>query len=120
MDLLQILQLLIGTSILYVWLIRSHKPSKFRVGNALTLREEVSEAGLPDYIYDFMKIVKPIFAFFLIMGVAWHPITIPCMAFTTIFMIGALFMHFQAKDNIFKMIPALTLLVFCVFFLFNH
>lgn len=120
MDLLQILQLLIGTSILYVWLIRSHRPSKFRVGNALNLREEVSEAGLPNYIYDFMRIVKPIFAFLLIMGVIWQPITIPCMAFTTIFMIGAVFMHFQAKDNLFKMIPALTLLFFCGIVLFNN
>lgn len=120
MDLLQILQLLIGTSILYVWLIRSHQPSKFRVGNALTLKEEVSEAGLPNYIYDFMRIVKPIFAFLLIMGVIWQPIATLCMAFTTIFMIGAVFMHFQAKDNLFKMIPALTLLAFCAIFLVSN
>tara|TARA_A200000159_G_C7075305_1_gene236117 strand:- start:128 stop:490 length:363 start_codon:yes stop_codon:yes gene_type:complete len=120
MDSLQILQLLIGSSILYVWLVRSHRPSKFRVGNASTLREEVSEAGLPNYIYDFMRIVKPIFAFLLIIGVTWSPLTIPCMTFTTIFMIGALFMHFQAKDNLFKMIPALTLLFFCGIILFNN
>ena len=107
------LQLIVGASILFVWLLRAHVPTNFRVGQAQTLREEVTEAGLPDYIYDIMRIVKPIFAFFLIMGIIWTPITLPCMAFTTIFMIFAVGMHIKAKDNLFKMIPALTLLSFC-------
>tara|TARA_B100001093_G_scaffold347651_1_gene332285 strand:- start:20768 stop:21145 length:378 start_codon:yes stop_codon:yes gene_type:complete len=107
------LQLIVGISILSVWLLHAHVPTNFRVGQAQTLREEVTEAGLPDYVYDVMRIVKPIFAFFLIMGILWNPITLPCMAFTTIFMVGAVVMHIKVKDNLFKMIPALTLLLFC-------
>ena len=107
------LQLIVGASILFVWLFRAHVPTNFRVGQAQTLREEVVEAGFPDYVYDIMRIIKPIFAFFLIMGIAWNPITLPCMAFTTIFMIFAVGMHIKVKDNLFKMIPALTLLLFC-------
>ena len=107
------LQLIVGISILSVWLLHAHVPTNFRVGQAQTLREEVTEAGLPDYVYDVMRIVKPIFAFFLIMGILWNPITLPCMAFTTIFMVGAVGMHIKVKDSLFKMIPALTLLLFC-------
>ena len=107
------LQLIVGASILFVWLFRTNVPTNFRVGQAQSLREEVTEAGFPDYVYDVMRIVKPIFAFFLIMGIVWNPITLPCMAFTTIFMIGAVVMHIKVRDNLIKMLPAVTLLLFC-------
>ena len=114
MDVSQILQLIIGVSILFVWLVRSHVPSTFRVGGANNLKEEVLEVGLPIIFYDIMKVVKPMFAFFLIFGLFYNPMTLPSMIFTTIFMSGALWMHIKAKDNFVKVIPALTLLIFCV------
>tara|TARA_S200000501_G_C20320322_1_gene524098 strand:+ start:65 stop:436 length:372 start_codon:yes stop_codon:yes gene_type:complete len=113
MEISDILQLIVGISILFVWLYQANKPTNFRVGQAQNLKEEVLEAGFPDYVYDIMKIIKPIFAFFLIMGIVWTPITLPCMAFTTIFMIFAVGMHIKVRDSLYKMIPALTLLVFC-------
>ena len=115
MDTPQILQLIIGISILFVWLVRSHVPTNFRVGNANNLREEVLEVGLPSIFYDIMKVVKPMFAFFLIVGLFYAPMTFPSMIVTTIFMLGALWMHIKAKDNFVKIIPALTLFSFCVF-----
>ena len=119
-DLSNILQLLVGVSILVVWLVRSHVRSNFRVGDALTLKEEVSEVGLPDWFYDIIKIVKPFFAFFLLIGLIYSPLTLPCMIFTTIFMIGAVWMHIKAKDNFFKIIPALTLKAFCLIILLSR
>ena len=68
MEINQILQLIIGVSILFVWLVRSNVPTNFRVGNANTLQGELAEVGLPDWFYDIIKIVKPIFAFFLLIG----------------------------------------------------
>ena len=114
MDISQILQLIIGISILFVWLIRSHVPTNFRVGNASNLREEVLEVGLPSIFYDIMKVIKPMFAFFLIFGLFYAPMTFPSMIVTTILMLGALWMHMKAKDNFVKVIPALTLFVFCI------
>ena len=114
MDASQILQLIIGISILFVWLVRSNVPSNFRVGGANNLKEEVLEVGLPIIFYDIMRVVKPMFAFFLIFGLFYNPMTLPSMIFTTIFMSGALWMHIKAKDNFVKVIPALTLLIFCV------
>ena len=115
-----ILQIFVGSSILVVWLIRSHVPTNFRVGNALTLRDEVSEVGLPDWFYNIIKIIKPMFAFFLLIGLIYDPVTLPCMIATTIFMMGAVWMHLKAKDSLFKIIPALTLLVFCLTILFSR
>ena len=114
MDTSQILQLIIGISILFVWLVRSHVPSNFRVGRANNLKEEVLEVGLPIIFYDIMKVIKPMFAFFLIVGLFYSPMTFPSMIVTTILMLGALLMHIKAKDNFVKVIPALTLLIFCV------
>jgi len=73
---------------------------------------------LPDWFYDIIKIIKPFFAFFLLIGLVYRPFTLPCMVFTTIFMIGAIWMHLKAKDNLYKIIPAFTLLVFCIIILF--
>ena len=108
-----ILQFLVGFSILYIWLINSHVATNFRVGGATTLREEVIEVGFPNWVYDLLRVVKPFFAFFLMIGLLYEPFTLPCMAATTLFMLGGLGMHIYAKDSIFKMIPALTLLLFC-------
>ncbi len=119
-DIYDILQLVVGFSILVVWLVRSHVRTNFRVGDALTLKEEISEVGLPDWFYDIIKIIKPIFAFFLLIGLVYNPLTLPCMIFTTMFMIGAVWMHLKAKDNFFKIIPALTLLVFCFIILLSR
>lgn len=119
-DFSDILQLVVGISILVVWLVRAHVRTNFRVGDALTLKEEVSEVGLPDWFYDIIKIVKPIFAFFLLIGLIYSPLTFPCMIFTTIFMLGAVWMHIKAKDNFLKIIPALTLLVFCFIILLSR
>ena len=119
-DFSNILQIMVGVSILVVWLVRSHVRTNFRVGDALTLKEEVSEVGLPDWFYDIIKIIKPIFAFFLLIGLIYDPLTLPCMIFTTIFMIGAVWMHIKAKDNFYKVIPALTLLVFCFIILLSR
>lgn len=108
-----ILQLLIGSSIMFVWVVRTTRPTPYRVGSAETLQQEFTEAGLPDWTYDVMRILKPIFAFLLIVGIVYKPFFLPCMIFTTLAMIGAVYAHIKVRDSIVKMLPALTLLVFC-------
>ena len=108
-----VLQFIVGFSILFVWLIRSHVATNFRVGGVTTLREEVIEVGFPNWVYDVLRVVKPFFAFLLMMGLLYDPFTLPCMAITTLLMMGAVGMHIYAKDTFYKMIPALTLLIFC-------
>ena len=112
-ELSDILQLIVGVSILYIWIVRTTVASAYRVGNAQTLSQEFTEAGLTEGVYMVMRILKPIFAFLLVIGIVYDPFFIPCMSFTTLAMIGAVAAHIKVKDSIYKMIPAVTLLFFC-------
>ena len=114
MDIHQILQISTGVSILVVWLFRSNIPTKYRVGNATTLQGEISEAGLPDWIYNILKVFKPTIAFMLILSVLYNPLALPSVICTTILMVGAIGMHIHAKDSITKTLPAATLFTFCL------
>jgi len=108
-----ILQLFIGISIMVIWILRTTVASSYRVGDAQTLSEEFTEAGFTEEVYQVMRILKPIFAFLLVIGIVYKPFFIPCMTFTTLAMIGAVYAHIKVKDEIKKMIPAITLLAFC-------
>ena len=107
------LQLIIGCSIVFIWVCRTTTPSAYRVGQAKTLSEEFEQAGFSQNMYTIVSVLKPIFAFLLIIGIVYKPFFIPCMTFTTIAMAGALYAHVKVKDDIKKMLPAITLLVFC-------
>lgn len=109
-----LLQLTVGVSILMVWILRSTKPTPYRVGNAQTLAEEFTEAGLPEWVYDVLRILKPIFAFLLVIGIVYEPFFFPCITFTTLVMLGAVGAHLKVKDSFSKWWPAATLLLFCV------
>ena len=108
-----VLQLTIGVSIVVIWVARTTVASAYRVGNAQTLSEEFTEAGLTEGVYQVMRVLKPIFAFLLVIGIVYKPFFIPCMTFTTLAMVGAVYAHVKVGDNIKKMLPAITLLVFC-------
>ena len=108
-----VLQLVIGLSIMVIWIFRTTVSSAYRVGNAQTLSQEFTQAGLTEGVYQIMRILKPIFAFLLVIGIVYDPFFIPCMVFTTLAMIGAVVAHVKVGDNIKKMLPAITLLIFC-------
>lgn len=108
-----VLQLTIGISIVVIWVTRTTVASAYRVGNAQTLSEEFTEAGLTEGVYQVMRVLKPIFAFLLVIGIVYKPFFIPCMTFTTLAMAGAVYAHMKVGDNIKKMVPAVTLLLFC-------
>ena len=109
-----LLQLIVGVSIVFVWVCRTHVQSPYRVGNARSLAEEFEEAGFGQHVFTVVSILKPIFAFLLIIGIVYEPFFIPCMAFTTLGMMGAMYAHLKVKDSFSKWWPAATLLLFCV------
>ena len=107
------LQLIVGLSILFVWVCRTHVQSAYRVGNAKSLAEEFEEAGFSQHVFTVVSILKPIFAFLLVIGIVYEPFFIPCMLFTTLGMIGAMYAHLKVKDAFSKWWPAALLLLFC-------
>lgn len=114
MDIHQILQIITGITILVVWLFRCNTPTRYRVGNATTLQGEITEAGLPNWTYNVLRVFKPMIALMLIIGVLYNPLTLPSIICTTILMVGAIGMHVYAKDSIIKTFPAVILFTFCL------
>ncbi|MGB5429875.1 MAG: DoxX family protein, partial [Eudoraea sp.] len=53
-------QLIVGVSILNVWLIQANKATQCRGGSAKTIKEEFAAYGLPEwslYVIGFLKVV---------------------------------------------------------------
>ena len=108
-------QVIVGLSLLTVWLFRAEKPTMWRGGNAKNLREEFAVYGLSP---NFMKVVgflKVTLGLCLILGL-WVPlVTRPAAIGVAALMLGAVAMHVKVKDPLKSSLPAFTLLVLAIF-----
>jgi len=106
-----IIQIVIALSILDVWVLRYNKKTKYRGGDAKSIKEEFAVYGLPAWFMFFIGITKVTLAVLLIVGV-WIPIlTAPAAGILAILMFGAILMHVKIKDSIIKTLPALIMFV---------
>ena len=108
-------QVIVGLSLLTVWLFRADKPTMWRGGDAKNLREEFAVYGLSP---NFMKVVgflKVSLGLCLILGL-WVPlVTRPAAIGVAALMLGAVAMHVKVKDPLRSSLPAFTLLVLAIF-----
>jgi len=108
------LQLIVGISLLNVWLIQPNKPSKWRGGDAQTLKEEFQVYGLPDVLFYVIGFFKVGFAILLLASIyftAYADIAAYGLAF---FLSGSVVMHIKIKDPINKSFPAVLFLSICL------
>ncbi len=93
-------QIILGLSVVYVWI--------FRYDNVV---KEFKQFGLTDLTRNFVGASKIAMATLLIAGI-WHSalILIPAL-FMGIFMIAAQYFHFKIKNPFIKHIPSLILLI---------
>ncbi|MEM7245536.1 MAG: DoxX family protein [Acidobacteriota bacterium] len=111
---LMALQVLLGLVILNVWLIRSKRPTRWRGGDALNLREELSNYGLPRWLQAVVGIAKVSLALLLVSS-PWLPwLGRPAALALSVLMLGAVLMHLKIRDPARKSMPALTLLLLCL------
>ena len=109
-----ILQLVVGLGLLNVWLARAARPSGYRGGQAHTLREEFDAYGLPAWMFYVVGGVKILAGVALIAGL-WIPMLVrPAALVVAVLMMGALAMHLKIKDPVQRSLPALVLLVICL------
>ena len=105
------LKLIVGLSILNVWLIQPTKATKWRGGNAATIKEEFAVYGLPSfavYVVGFFKVALSI----LLLGSIYLKVLTEVAAFGLIFfLLGSVIMHFKIKDALFKSFPAALFLL---------
>ena len=104
-----VLAVLIGLTLLNVWIIRINRPTNFRGGNAKTMREEFRIYGLPDSFFLLVGTVKIGIASLLV-GSIWLPQVVqPAAIILAVLMLGAVVMHFRVSDPMRKAAPALLL-----------
>ena len=103
-NLTQLLQIVLATSVIYVWIFRFH--------NVIT---EFKAFGLSDVTRNFVGASKIALSTLLIAGV-WNPSLVFFFFFLMgCFMISAQYFHFKIKNTFIKHLPSLILLTLCVF-----
>jgi uncharacterized membrane protein YkgB len=108
------LQVIVGISILNVWLVQNKKATRWRGGNATTLMEEFQVYGLPVWSCYAIGILKVVFALMLLAGI-WVPELIQVAASgLALLLAGSVAMHFRVNDPIVKSLPAGIFLVLCL------
>ena len=108
----------VGLSILNVWLVNSKSPSKWRGGDASTIKEEFALYGLPDwsvYLVGFCKVSLGILLLLSITFVQLVPYAALGLAF---FLCGSILMHLKIKDSWYKSFPAAAFLSLCLLLFF--
>ncbi|TRO66486.1 DoxX family protein [Christiangramia sabulilitoris] len=112
------LQLIVGLSILNVWLIQYNKSTQWRGGNATTLKEEFAVYGMPEWSLYLIGFLKVTLAIALIAGI-WYPELVNPSALGLAFLLaGSVFMHIKINDPLKKSIPALLFLILCLLIVF--
>ncbi len=106
-----IISIIIALGIFNVWIFRFNKPSDYRAGNAKNMNEEFSVYGLSGSFMKFIGFLKITLSVLLIVGIWFPVVSRPSAIGMSVLMIGAIFMHFRAKDPPKKSLPAFILLV---------
>ncbi len=105
------IKLVIGLSILNVWLLRSGRTTPYRGGSAANIKEEFEIYGLPSWFMIVIGTLKVALSVALIASI-WFP-TIEIIAALGIaaLMAGAVSMHLKVGDPIKKSFPAALFLL---------
>ncbi len=107
------LQVIVGVSILNVWLVQYKKATRWRGGNATTLIEEFEVYGLPKWSLYIIGAFKIIFAILLIAGI-WYPGLVSMAAVGLgMLLAGSISMHLKVSDPLIKSFPAALFLLMC-------
>ena len=108
------LQVIVGLSILNVWLVQSKKATRWRGGDAKTIFEEFKVYGLPVWSVYVVGTLKVILAILLIAGIWFPELKFPAAAGLAILLAGSVTMHFKIGDPLIKSFPAGLFLAMCL------
>ena len=100
------LKIIIGISILNVWLIQSNKHTKWRGGDATTIIEEFNVYGLSKSFYVTIYILKVSLAILLLASIQFDVLTLVSSLGLALLLLGSILMHVKVKDVWYKSFPA--------------
>lgn len=109
-----IIKLVIGLSVLNVWLLRANKTTQWRGGKANSLKEEFKAYGLSEPIMKIVGAVKIVLSLLIIISIFYQPLVLVGATGMAIMMMGAIFMHAKIKDPVVRSLPAFIFLVLSI------
>ncbi len=112
------LQVIVGLSILNVWLVQNNKDTRWRGGDASNIVEEFQAYGLPVwsvYVVGFIKVVLAV----MLIAAIWLPaLRYPAAIGLALMLAGSVVMHLKIGDPLIKSFPAALFLVMCLIIAF--
>ncbi|NNF19852.1 MAG: DoxX family protein [Flavobacteriaceae bacterium] len=112
------LQVIVGLSLLNVWLVQYNKPTKYRGGDAQNILEEFKVYGLPEWMCYVVGTLKVMLALLLIAGIWFPSLKQPVALALAALLAGSIIMHFKINDPLIKSFPAALFLVMCLLIAF--
>lgn len=112
------LKLMVGLSILNVWLLQPNKATKWRGGEATTIKEEFAIYGLPTFSVYLIGFFKVALALLMIISIYYVELTDISALGLAFFLSGSILMHLKIKDPLFKSLPAAIFLTICLLIVF--
>ena len=109
----KILSVVVGLTVINVWLFRSNKSTSYRGGNANSLMEEFEVYGLGDYFLT-IGIIKVGLAVLLILSLYYKKLRMFSALGIGLMMLVAIYMHFRVGDELIKSMPASVMLLSCL------
>ena len=106
----KILSVIVGLTVINVWLFRSDKSTLFRGGEANNLLEEFEVYGLGEYFL-IIGIIKVGLAILLILSLYFTKVRFFAASGIAVMMLVAIFMHINVGDELIKSLPASILLL---------
>ena len=109
----KILSVIVGLTVINVWLFRSGKSTSYRGGDANSLMEEFVVYGLGDYFLT-IGIIKVGLAILLILSLYFQKLRLISASGIGLMMLVAIYMHFSVGDELIKSMPASIMLLSCL------
>jgi len=109
----KVLSVIVGLTVINVWLFRSGKSTSYRGGDASNLMEEFEVYGLGDYFMT-IGIIKVSLAVLLLLSIYFNKLKLISSLGIAIMMLVAVYMHFKVGDELIKSMPASVMLVSCL------
>lgn len=114
------LKIIISLSILTVWLLQAHKPTKWRGGaNTESLIKEFEAYGLSRQFCYFIGFLKISLAIILLASIKFEFLTLIGSAGLVVLLVGSLIMHIKVKDPLYKSFPAFLFIILNLLIIYN-
>ena len=109
----KILSVVVGLTVINVWLFRSNRSTSYRGGDAASLLEEFQVYGLEDYFL-IIGIIKFSFVIMLLLSLYFKKLSFFASSGIGIMMLVAVYMHINVGDELIKSMPASVMLASCL------